>query len=225
MAILETKHLSFTYRGKYQERIILEDVSMSFEKGRFYTILGSSGSGKTTFLSLLASLETIQKGDILYQGKSLKTIDESNYRSHEIAIIFQDYNLIPYLSGYQNILLAMDINKSGQHNIDTYLDKVGIDHDTASKKVTYLSGGEQQRIAIARALSTNAKIIFADEPTGNLDKKSGQVIIEMLKKLAHEDQKCVIVVTHSHEVAKQSDYIFMLDSELHNFKEVDHESL
>ena len=225
MTILETKHLSFTYRGKYQERIILEDVSMSFEKGRFYTILGSSGSGKTTFLSLLASLETIQKGDILYQGKSLKTIDESNYRSHEIAIIFQDYNLIPYLSGYQNILLAMDINKSGQHNIDTYLDKVGIDHDTASKKVTYLSGGEQQRIAIARALSTNAKVIFADEPTGNLDKKSGQVIIEMLKKLAHEDQKCVIVVTHSHEVAKQSDYIFMLDSELHNFKEVDHESL
>lgn len=225
MTILETKNLCFSYRDGDKKRVILDHVSVSFEKGTFYTILGTSGSGKTTFLSLISTLEKNQQGEIYFEGKNLKEMNESEYRSKNISIIFQDYNLIPYLTSYQNVLLAMDISQTKEKDANQYLKRVGIDEEMSKRKVTHLSGGEQQRVAIARALSTNAKIIMADEPTGNLDKKTGASIIEILKKLAHEDDKCVIVVSHSHDVAKQSDHILLLDSEIHNFVEIRHEDL
>lgn len=225
MTILETKNLCFSYKDGDKKRVILDHVSVSFEKGTFYTILGTSGSGKTTFLSLISTLEKNQQGEIYFVGKNLKEMNESEYRSKNISIIFQDYNLIPYLTSYQNVLLAMDISQTKEKDANQYLKRVGIDEEMSKRKVTHLSGGEQQRVAIARALSTNAKIIMADEPTGNLDKKTGASIIEILKKLAHEDDKCVIVVSHSHDVAKQSDHILLLDSEIHNFVEIRHEDL
>lgn len=224
MSLLTVKDLVFSYRDGDHKRIILDHLNASFDSGKMYSILGASGSGKTTFLSLISTLEKIQEGEIIYNGKNLKEMDHSDYRSHEIAIIFQDYNLIPYLNSYQNVMLAMDISKN-KKDAYAYLEKVGISKEMSHRKVTKLSGGEQQRVAIARALSTNAKIIMADEPTGNLDKKTGESIVEILKQLAHEEGKCVIVVTHSHEVAKQSDQILFLDGDKKQFVVKKHEDL
>lgn len=224
MKILEVKNLSHTYNDGDSKRIILENVNVDFELGKLYSILGVSGSGKTTFLSLISSLDKIQSGDILFDNQSIKTLNETIYRSQNIGIIFQNFNLIPYLNAYQNIKIAMEISHSNEHDAYYYLNKVGITKKMANRKITHLSGGEQQRVAIARVLATHAKIIMADEPTGNLDRKTSSIIIDLFKKLAHEENKCVIVVTHSQEVAKQSDIVMELDSDLHSFRKVCYEN-
>ncbi|MGM0113650.1 ABC transporter ATP-binding protein [Enterococcus sp. DIV0187] len=216
MTILEAKDLSYFYQDGEKRRMILQDTSVKFEKGQFYTILGESGSGKTTFLSLISALDAPTAGEILYNGEDIKNIGYDRFRRDDVSIIFQNYNLVPYLTGLENVLVAMSITDNEMPKDTTeiaynLLDYIGINKVKADRLVNQLSGGEQQRIAIARALATNVDIILADEPTGNLDVGMEEEIVTIFKELASIHNKCVIVVTHSREIAEQSDQIFYLN--------------
>ena len=222
MSVLETKDLYFTYPDGDSRRIILNHVNTSFEKGKFYTILGSSGSGKTTFLSLIAALDKPESGEILYNGEDIEKLGYEKYRRNHVGIVFQNYNLIDYMTGLENVIVALGITENKpEGDMKEYalkiLESVGIDETKAKRKIKRLSGGEQQRVAIARALATNVDIIMADEPTGNLDKKTSETIVELFKELAHVHNKCVIVVTHAPEIAKQSDVIMRLLTHMQDF--------
>ena len=211
MAILETKEMTYYYQDGENRRKILDKTNISFEKGKFYTILGKSGSGKTTFLSLISALDQPTDGEVFFEGKNIKTIGYEEYRRNKISLIFQSYNLIPYLTALENVLVSMAISDNklpDQHDQIAYrlLDYIGITSTKADRFVNQLSGGEQQRVAIARALATNVDIILADEPTGNLDEGMEQEIVDIFKDLATLHNKCIIVVTHSTEIAKQSDH-------------------
>ena len=223
MTILQTKDLYFTYPDGDNRKIILNEVNVSFEKGKFYTILGASGSGKTTFLSLIAALDKPEKGEILFNGEDIGKIGLEKYRRNNIGIVFQSYNLIPYMNGLENVMVAMSItdNKIEGNMKDKaleILESVGIDGTKATRRINRLSGGEQQRVAIARAISTNVEVIVADEPTGNLDGKTSETIIELFIELAHQRDKCVIMVTHSEKIAEQSDVILKLNTDTQNFE-------
>ncbi|MGL9731084.1 ABC transporter ATP-binding protein [Enterococcus sp. DIV0756] len=216
MAILEAKELSYFYQDGGIRRMILQDTSVKFEKGQFYTILGESGSGKTTFLSLISALDAPTSGEILYNGENIQKIGYERFRRDDVSIIFQNYNLVPYLTGLENVLVAMSITDNEMPDNITdiaynLLDYIGINKAKADRLVNQLSGGEQQRIAIARALATNVDIILADEPTGNLDVGMEEEIVTIFKELASIHNKCVIVVTHSRELAKQSDEVLYLN--------------
>lgn len=215
MMILEAKDLNYYYQDGETRRFILKDTSVSFEKGKFYTILGQSGSGKTTLLSLLSALDSPQSGTVSFNDVDIRKIGYEKYRRNNIGIIFQSYNLIPTFTAVENVLVAMsitenDIPKDVKEVAYNLLDYIGIVRTKADRGVNKLSGGEQQRVAIARALATNVELILADEPTGNLDEEMEQEIIDIFKNLAHEHGKCVIVVTHSNEIALQSDQAFEL---------------
>ncbi|APQ75753.1 ABC transporter ATP-binding protein [Clostridium botulinum] len=214
--VLEFKNVNYSYKDAGKELIILDSVDFNFESGKFYTILGASGSGKTTALSLASALDSPKSGEILYEGKDIKKIGLTNYRNQYIGIVFQAYNLINYMTGIQNIVTAMEITKNEisdkKQKAYELIEKVGLKREEGERRVLNLSGGQQQRVSIARALSTNAKIILADEPTGNLDSKTSVDIIKLFQKLAHEDNKCIIMVTHSLEIASMSDVIINLDN-------------
>ena len=191
MAILETKEMTYYYQDGENRRKILDKTNISFEKGKFYTILGKSGSGKTTFLSLISALDQPTDGEVFFEGKNIKTIGYEEYRRNKISLIFQSYNLIPYLTALENVLVSMAISDNklpDQHDQIAYrlLDYIGITSTEADRFVNQLSGGEQQRVAIARALA------------------------DIFKELAAIHNKCIIVVTHSTEIAKQSDQTFYL---------------
>ena len=215
MSIIETKKLNYYYQDGDMQRYILRDISVSFEKGQFYTIVGESGSGKTTFLAMIAGLDVAKDGQVLFEGTDIQTIGLENYRRNKISIVFQNNKLVTYLTAIENVLVAMDITdntlpadqKTVAYNL---LDYIGITHEKADRLVSELSGGEQQRIAIARALATNSDVILADEPTGNLDEDREGEIVEIFKRLAHDNKKAVIVVTHSQEVAEKSDVTYRL---------------
>lgn len=215
-AVLEFKNVNYSYKDGGKELVILDSVDFNFESGKFYTILGASGSGKTTALSLASALDSPKSGEILYEGKDIKKIGLTNYRNQYIGIVFQAYNLINYMTGIQNIITAMEITKNEisdkKQKAYELIEKVGLTKEEGDRSVLNLSGGQQQRVAVARALSTNAKIILADEPTGNLDSKTSIDIIKLFQKLAHEDNKCIIMVTHSLEIASMSDVIINLDN-------------
>jgi len=215
MSILKASKLNYYYQDGDTRRYILKNTNVSFEKGKFYSIVGQSGSGKTTFLSLLAGLDTPKEGRVFYEKKNIEKIGYEEYRRDYISIIFQHYNLIPYLTAVENVLVSMAITDNklpdDQEKVAlNLLDYIGLSNDKVKRLVTRLSGGEQQRVAIARALATNVDVILADEPTGNLDEEMEQEIVEIFKMLAHKHNKCVIVVTHSQEIALQSDHSYLL---------------
>lgn len=210
MSLLETKHVDYYYQDGDQRRYILKDASVAFEKGKLYSILGQSGSGKTTFLSLISALDAPKEGTVLLEDKDIKEIGYDYFRRNKISIIFQSYNLVPYLTAAENVLVPMSITDNelpANHQEVAYnlLDYIGITKEKANRLVNQLSGGEQQRVAIARALATNVDIILADEPTGNLDEEMEQEIVDIFKELAHTHNKCVIMVIHSNEIAQQAD--------------------
>ena len=213
--LLKVIKASYRYSDAEEGEYALKDVSFDFELGKIYAIKGRSGSGKTTLLSLISGLERVTDGEIIFDGKNLKDMNLDKYRSQEIGIVFQSYNLLPYMTASENIILSMYINgdksKNKEEKAIKLMEKVGLKESYASRKVLRLSGGEQQRVAIARSLSYNPKLLIADEPTGNLDKQTENEIIEIFKKLAHEENKCVIIVTHSDNVSKLVDKVYDLD--------------
>ena len=202
MDILEIKNVTYNYSNSGE--LVLSKVNQKFEIGKFYAIIGKSGAGKSTLLSLLAGLDKPQKGQILFNGNDIEKDGYSNHRKNNISLVFQNYNLIDYLTPLENVRL---VNKNAS---ETILFELGLDKSQINRNVMKLSGGQQQRVAIARALVSEAPIILADEPTGNLDVDTASEIIEILKKLAKERNKCVIVVTHSKEVANSADIILEL---------------
>ena len=202
MKILEIKNLTYSYKDS--KETVLVNVNESFEGGKFYAIIGKSGSGKSTLLSLLAGLDEPDSGKILFNGENIQETGYTNHRKNNISLVFQNYNLIEYLSPLENIRL---VNNQAQQDI---LLELGLSEHQIKRNVMKLSGGQQQRVAIARALVSSAPVILADEPTGNLDENTASEIIEILKKLAKERNKCVIVVTHSKEVARAADIVFEL---------------
>jgi len=202
MDILEIKNVTYNYSNSNEK--VLYSVNQKFEIGKFYAIIGKSGAGKSTLLSLLAGLDKPQKGQILFKGNDIEKDGYSNHRKNNISLVFQNYNLIDYLTPLENVRL---VNKNAS---ETILFELGLDKSQINRNVMKLSGGQQQRVAIARALVSEAPIILADEPTGNLDVDTAGEIIEILKKLSKERNKCVIVVTHSKEVANSADIILEL---------------
>lgn len=211
--VLELKDVSYAY-SKGGKRV-LEHISHRFATGKIYAITGPSGAGKTTMLSLISGLANPTQGEVLYKAKNLAQLNRYRYRSHDIGVVFQSFNLLPALSAAENIMLSIDA--SGKR-FDTpkreralgLLNQVHLPEEYANERVLHLSGGEQQRVAIARAFSYDPQILVADEPTGNLDMATQADIMDIFRSLAHEEGRCVIIVTHSPEVARDCDEVFAL---------------
>ena len=196
MPTLELKNVSYAYeKGK----AVLQNVSGSLETGKMYAILGPSGSGKTTLLSLLGGLDVPTQGSVLFDGEDIAAKGLEHHRRNHISLIFQSYNLIDYMTPVENVRLTAKLDAA------PILERLGLGQDEITRNVLKLSGGQQQRVAIARALASDAPVILADEPTGNLDAGTAAEITAILKESAHVFGKCVVVATHSGEMAKQAD--------------------
>jgi len=206
---LTIENLSYSYQNGDRTQKVLDNINAEFEAGKIYAIVGESGSGKTTFLSLISALDRLQEGDIKYNSKSLKKISGQEFRLKYVNIVFQSYNLIKYMTAAENVEVASDFDNR-KVDPNKYLEKVGITAEEGKRLIGKLSGGQQQRVAIARALASNSPIIMADEPTGNLDEDTEEKIIDIFRDLAHKDNKIVIIVTHSRQVAKRADKVLTL---------------
>ena len=210
--ILKIENLSYRYSDADKNDYVFKNLNFEFEKGKIYAIKGKSGSVKTTLLSLISGLENEYEGSITFNNKELRNINLDDYRSKDIGIVFQSYNLLPHLTAAENIILSMNISnlkiKDKKSKAIELMEDVGLDKSKADRRVLKLSGGEQQRVAIARSLSYNPSMILADEPTGNLDKETENDILKILRNLAKKDDKCVIIVTHSENVCNQVDEIY-----------------
>ncbi|KRM56489.1 ABC transporter ATP-binding protein [Lacticaseibacillus sharpeae] len=210
--MLNTNKLGYWYT--HEEDYLFKDVDLTFNAGHSYAIVGQSGSGKTTLVSLLAGLDKPKSGSIELKGKDLNKIGLTTYRRHDVAIVFQAYNLFTYMSATENLMTAMAITESKHKGDKTYaqdmLRKLGLTDDQMKKNVQKLSGGQQQRVAIARTMVCDAPLVVADEPTGNLDETNTNEVIALFQKIAHEQGKCVIIVTHEPDVAKQCDGVIRL---------------
>lgn len=201
MSIMEIRNIRYSYDDK---RNVLKSVNAELEAGKMYAILGSSGCGKTTLLSLLGGLDSPQSGQILYNGEDIEKTGLGAHRKNHVAFIFQSYNLIDYLTPRENVALT---SKEPPMPV---LERMGLTEEESRRNVLKLSGGQQQRVAIARALASDASVILADEPTGNLDEDTAVDITNILKECAHQMGKCVIIVTHTNDLAKRADVIFRL---------------
>lgn len=204
MTILKMDSVSYQYNSLQEN--VLNQITASFEEGKFYAIIGKSGAGKSTLLSLLARLDTPTKGKILFEDQDIAQKGYNHHRRKQISLVFQNYNLIDYLTPMENVRLV-----NSQANKDSLL-QLGLNEKEIHRNVLRLSGGQQQRVAIARALASTAPIILADEPTGNLDEGTAMDIIEVLIKSAKQKNKCVIVVTHSKELANKADVVLELSN-------------
>ena len=198
MPTLELKNVSYAYE---KSKAVLQNVSAELETGKMYAILGPSGSGKTTLLSLLGGLDVPTQGSVLFDGEDITAKGLEHHRRNHISLIFQSYNLIDYMTPVENVRLTAKLDAA------PILERLGLEQDEITRNVLKLSGGQQQRVAIARALASDAPVILADEPTGNLDADTAEEITAILKESAHTFGKCVVVVTHSGEVAKQADMV------------------
>ena len=229
--MIQVTNLSKVFRTEEIETTALNNVSFTISKGEFVAIMGPSGCGKSTLLNILGLLDNPSGGSYNLLGTEVANLRErerTNYRKGNIGFVFQSFNLIDELNVYENVELPLKyLNISAserKRRVTEILKRMNISH-RAGHYPQQLSGGQQQRVAIARALSTNVEILMADEPTGNLDKETGQNIVDIFKRLAHEDNKCVIVVTHSDMIAKQSDVILRLNSDIKGFEETVNESI
>ena len=210
MSVLSIRNLSFAYD---RHTPVLRNLSLDFEKGASYAIIGRSGAGKTTLLSMLSGLLKPVSGQILYEDKDITKINPFVYRSRDVGVVFQNYNLLPKLTAMENVILSMDIAKVRKKEVvRALLTQVGLTEAEMNRRILLLSGGQQQRVAIARALSYNPSVILADEPTGNLDVYTTNEVMGILNKLAHEYEKCVILVTHSPQVAEMADHVYDLSA-------------
>lgn len=214
MSILTAEKVSFSYVNKSQTVKAVNEVSCTFETGKCYAIVGKSGSGKTTLLSLLAGLELPTGGRVVFDEQATADMNCDEYRRDHAAVIYQSYNLFPLLTAIENVMYPMQLKKTPKSEARQIARKqlaaVGIQESQFKRFPSQLSGGEQQRVAIARALAAGNQIILADEPTGNLDITNGEQVVEILLRLAHEEGRCVIVITHDLEIASQMDEVWTM---------------
>ena len=201
MGVLEFCHVSYYYE---KDRMILKDLQETFERGKIYVILGPSGCGKTTVLSLLGGLDVPKQGAVLFEGEDIQKKGLEDHRRSSISFVFQNYNLIDYMTPEDNVKLT------AAKDAVLFLEKVGLTKEECRRNVRMLSGGQQQRVAIARALASDNPVILADEPTGNLDEDMAMEIMALFREAAKVYHKCVIIVSHSSEVAKQADTVLVL---------------
>lgn len=214
MSVLTANEVIYEYRNSYQTVRAVNGVSCEFHQGKVYAIVGSSGSGKTTFLSLLAGLDVPTSGSIELDGRSTSEIDRDKYRLNHVSVIYQNFNLFQHLTVLENAAYPLYVRKMPGKDADTLakekLRQVGLKEDQFKRLPNMLSGGEQQRVAIARALASGSEIILADEPTGNLDSTNSRNIVEILRQLAHENDRCIIIVTHDPAVAEAADVVLKM---------------
>ncbi len=213
MNVLTLDHVSYAYPGS--DRPVVKDASFQFESGKLYAVIGPSGSGKSTLLSMMAGLDLPTKGEVQLEGHgSLAELDLDRYRRENVAMIFQAFHLLPLFTVMENVCYPMELSgveeKEARARAAVLLEKVGIAPEKQKRFPANLSGGEQQRVAIARTLSTGAPVLLADEPTGNLDGENTKIVMEILRRLAHEEGRCVIVVTHDPEVADTADLVLRM---------------
>lgn len=201
MSILELKNISYAYE---KGQVILSDISAALETGKMYAVLGPSGSGKSTLLSLLGGLDTPTKGHILFNGEDILKKGLEYHRRNRVSLIFQNYNLIDYMTPLENT--ALTAKRDGM----PILERLGLTREEARRNVLKLSGSQQQRVAVARALASAAPVILADEPTGNLDEDTASELTDIFRESAHQFGKCVVVVTHSQAVAEKADVVLEL---------------
>lgn len=211
---ISLKNVSYSYKGKFQTVKAVDGVSYEFEPGKCYCLIGKSGSGKTTLLSLMAGLDLPTEGEIIVDGKSTKEWDRNQMRRDAVSVIYQNYNLFPLLTVQENIQYPLDLKKMPRKESVALArevrERVELPANYDKRLPSHLSGGEQQRVAIARTLAQGCKIILADEPTGNLDSTNTRNIVEILRSLAHDDGCTVIIVTHDPAVAEQADTVLQM---------------
>lgn len=208
MERIKVESVSYSYQNKYQTVEAVKEVTCTFETGKMYVITGESGSGKSTFLSLLAGLDIPKNGTITVDGEDLSRIDRDAYRREKVAVIYQAFHLFPLLTALENVMYPLEIQgvarKEARERAEEYLKEVGIDEKKFGKYPRMMSGGEQQRTAVARAMASGGRILLADEPTGNLDTENEEKIVELLISLAHDRDFTVIMVTHNRQIAERA---------------------
>lgn len=208
MALIELKNVTKAYESGDHETRALDDVSVSLEEGKFVVILGPSGAGKSTLLNLLGGLDSPTSGTIIVDGEDISTLSSdrlAEYRAAKVGFVFQFYNLIPTLTVKENVELVKDIAPNAL-SAESMLEEVGLS-DHLKNFPNELSGGEQQRVSIARALAKNPKILLCDEPTGALDSETGVMVLKLLLKMARSYKKTIIIVTHNQNIAKMADVV------------------
>lgn len=219
MSILTLDNVSYVYKNRYQTVQAVKDVSFSFEQGKVYAVMGKSGSGKTTMLSLMAGLDLPSAGQVIFADTATSDMNRDKYRREDVSVIYQAYNLFPLLTVLENIMYPLELKgmkaKEAKAQAAEMIKSVGLTEEVFKRFPAMLSGGEQQRVAIARAIVSQPKVILADEPTGNLDTENGENIVKLLKDLAYERNCCVIIVTHDPAIATHADVVLrMQDGEV-----------
>ena len=210
--VLELKDVSYRYKPGLP--LVLDHMSHAFASGRMHAVIGPSGTGKTTLLSGLA---VPTGGQVLYEGRNLASQDRYAYRASKIGVIFQSFNLMPGMTVSENIIMSMKLagtyhgKQQAKETVLHVLEQVDLPDEYADRRIGHLSGGEQQRVAIARVLSYRPTVVIADEPTGNLDPESTQIIIDIFRGIV-DDGRTVIIVTHSRQVASACDDVFDLST-------------
>lgn len=214
MERIKVESVSYSYQNKYQTVEAVKEVSCTFESGKLYVITGESGSGKSTLLSLLAGLDCPKNGKITVDGQDLSRIDRDAYRREKVSVIYQAFHLFPLLTALENVMYPLEIQGMSRRDAKVravqFLNEVGIDQNKFAKYPGMMSGGEQQRTAVARAMASGGKIILADEPTGNLDTENEEKVVQLLLSLAHERDFTVIMVTHNRQIAEKADVRFVM---------------
>lgn len=213
MSLIEFKNVSRIYTIGDHEQKALDNVNLEIEEGKFIVILGPSGAGKSTLLNLLGGLDSPTNGTILVNGNDISKLDNNqlaDYRAQTVGFVFQSYNLIPTLTVFENVGLVKEI-VNDPLSTNEMLDQVGL-KDHKDKFPSELSGGEQQRVSIARALAKNPKILLCDEPTGALDSETGALVLKVLLSMARNYNKTIIIVTHNQNIAKMADQIIRVKS-------------
>ena len=214
MKIIQAKEVGYIYQTRYQKIEALKNMTCFFETGKMYAIVGESGSGKSTFLSLLAGLDTPTSGALYIEERDICDINRDQYRRNKVAVVYQAFHLFPLLTALENVVFPMTLKqmpvKEARIRAKELIKRVGLGEKIEKQFPNMMSGGEQQRVAIARAMASEGRILLADEPTGNLDTKNEENIVNILKGLAHKEQYAVIVVTHNPKVAKKADIILQM---------------
>ena len=215
MNVLKTKDLTKIYGSGTTEVIALNHANISVDQGEFVAVIGTSGSGKSTLLHLLGGLDSPTGGKVLIEGNDIFTMkddDRNIFRRRKIGFVFQSYNLVPVLSVYENIVfpIQLDGGKIDKNYIDSIIETLGL-KEKIHAMPNQLSGGQQQRVAIARALATKPAIILADEPTGNLDSKTSQDVLSLLKITGKKYNQTIVMITHDEAIAQMSDRIIRIE--------------